>query len=85
MRHSLCGLSIYGLNGLGKGDEDSAYTPLRSNMTSYTHSSGLELLEVLRTTSLFALRAVERLADRLASSKLLPLKQLYTLTIISVT
>ena len=42
-------------------------------MTSYTHSSRLELLEVLRTTSLFALRAVERLTDHIASGKLLPL------------
>ena len=28
--HRLCGISIYGLNGLRKGDEHPAYTPLRN-------------------------------------------------------
>jgi len=39
MRHKLCGISTYGLNGIRKGDEHPAYTPVRI-MAPFTFISG---------------------------------------------
>jgi len=41
VRHRLSGISTYGLNGLGKGDEHPAYAPLEYGTITfyvYTHT-----------------------------------------------
>jgi len=48
MRHRLCGISTYGFSVVMKGDEHSAYTPVRSMAPTFTNFRASDTLKISR-------------------------------------